>query len=129
MKTELDKCFEILLNRLDYDGSNLTVELKEQFVIDKSKKIQTNSSSRNFKVVFNSPTSHLLVEEFAEAVANLVQSNEEGFLRKMENKPLAEQLGLDISERYGSLNCYALITSHETLIVFCELNPTVELIG
>ena len=126
MKTELDKCFEVLLNRLCYDGNNLTVEVEEQFV-GKHKKIETNSNSRNFKVVFSSVTSHLLVEEFAESIVNLVKSNEEGFLRKMQNQSLTEQLGLDIPEKYENLNCYALLTSHEILIVFCERLPTVEL--
>jgi hypothetical protein len=127
METEFDNCFEVLLNRLCYDGNNLTVELKEQFV-GKRRKIGTNSSSRNFKVVFISPTSHVLVEEFAESVANLVKSSEKGFLRKMKNQSLVKLLGLDVPEMYENLNCYALLTSHEILIVFCEHHPTVEVI-
>ena len=128
MKTELDKCYEILLNRLCYDGNNLTAEVEEQFV-GKRRKIEINSGSRNFNVVFSSATAHLLVEEFAESVANLVKSSEEGFLQKIENQLLTEQLGLNVPEKYENLNCYALLTSHEILIVFCERPPTVELLG
>ncbi len=130
MKTALDNCFEVLLNRLYYDGKNLTVELKEQVLvgIGKRKSIESNSDSRDFRVVFSLAVSHLLVEEFAESVANLVQSDEKGFLRKMENQLLNNLLGLDVPGRCENLDCYALLTSHETLIVFCENSPTVELI-
>jgi hypothetical protein len=127
MKTELDRCFEVLLNCFCYDGNNINVEVEEQF-ISKTGKIETNQSSRKFSVTFNSATSHLLIEEFAESVANLVKSSEKGFLRKMENHLLTKQLGLDIGGRYEELNCYALLTSHEILIVYCESLPTVRLI-
>jgi hypothetical protein len=127
MKTALDDCFEILLENLFYDGVDLTVKLTEQ-IANQNRNIKTSSDSRNFIVVFSTVMSHLVVEEFAEAVANLVKSSEEGFLKKMDNQLLTNFLGLNILEGYENLNCYALLTSHEILIVFSEHIPTVELI-
>lgn len=127
MKTTLDDCFEILLEHLFYDGADLTVKLTEQ-IANQNRNIEISPNSRHFTVVFRTVISHLVVEEFAEAAANLVKSSEEGFLKKMDNRLLTDFLGLNISERYENLNCYALLTSHEILIVFSEYIPTVELI-
>ena len=127
MKTALDDCFEVLLEHLFYDGVDLTAKLTEQ-IANQNGNIKISSDSRNFRVVFRTVISHLVVEEFAEAAANLVKSSEEGFLKKMDNLLLTNFLGLSISERYENLNCYALLTSHEILIVFSEHIPTVELI-
>ena len=127
MKTVLDECFEILLEHLFYDGVRLTVLLKEQVKSPRGN-IKTSLNSRNFRLVFSLVISHLVVEEFADAVANLVESSEEGFLKRMENQLLTNVLGLNVSERYENLNCYALLMSHEILIVFCENIPTVELV-
>lgn len=128
METDLDKCFEILLNQLFYDGKKLIVEVEEQFVT-KNKTIEVSADSRKFSVSFDFPTLHLLLDEFAESVVGLVKSNEEGFLRQIENQSLASYLGLDIPEKYRDLNGYALLTSHEILIVFCESKPTIESIN
>ena len=127
MKTVLDECFEVLLEHLFYDGVNLTVLLKEQIKSPRGN-IKTSLDSRNYRVVFSVVISHLVVEEFADAVANLVKSSEEGFLKRVENQLLTNFLGLNISERYENLNGYALVTSHEILIVFCEHIPIVELV-
>lgn len=128
MQTELDNCYEVLLTSLYYDGNNLIAEVKEQFV-DGRGNIEINSSSRKFNVLFSFVKSYLIIEEFAESIAGLVRNDEKEFLRKMENKLLTEFLGLNVEEIYGNLICYALLTSHEILIVYCEDNPIVERIN
>ncbi len=126
MKTELNKCFELLLEKLVYDGNSLIAELNEQFLDDR-RNIKTSSKSRQFQVIFDSVVSHLLIEEFTESVADLVKNYEKDFLREIKNKQLTHFLGLDVPEKYGNLNCYALFTSHEILIVYCDNSPEINL--
>ncbi len=126
MDTELDSCYEILFDRLCYDGSTLNIEVTEQ-IVQKNRAIRPSSESRRFKVTVNDPISYFVVEEFAASVANLTRSEDSGFLRRIESNHLVEALGLsDVYEEPQSLRCYALITSHEIIVIFTNDVPVVS---
>lgn len=125
MKTVLDNCFEVLLVGTYYDTDRLVVDVKELFV-QSDRQVCPDHRSRKFKITFESPRAHLIVEEFAEAAADLCRGEDTGFLRTVTNPSLAAALGMDITEWFGHLNCYALLTAHEIIFVYCDNEPNIE---
>ena len=128
MRTELDACYEILLERLSYDGRVLTVVVSEQFVQQRNI-IAPTSEGRRFKLIATEITSYLVVEEVAALAAGIECSDDSGFLRRCHNQALADALGLNIlHDTLLKLDSYALITSHETIMIFTKQVPDVVVV-
>ncbi|MCL2076476.1 MAG: hypothetical protein FWH15_08610 [Betaproteobacteria bacterium] len=122
MHTALDSMHDLELDRYVYDGHNLLAEVNELVVGYRHRIVQ---GSRRYIVRFAKPAAHAVIEEFPAAVAQLLQGEDIGFLRRVDKTALRTTLGLDL-EQFENLNAYALITAHEVLIAYCAEEPTIQ---
>lgn len=122
MKTILDSVHELELDGYAYDGRDLVAEVVE-LVVGYGGRV--SQGPRRYSVRFTKPLAHAVTEEFPAADAQLVQGQEEGFLRCIDAPALRAALGLDL-EQFEEFRAYALLTAHEVLVAYCSDEPAVE---
>ncbi|WP_374537832.1 hypothetical protein [Chitinimonas taiwanensis] len=122
MQTDLDTRHELELRGLRYDGQALHAEVVE-LVVGYGGKVQAGKAQ--YLVTFTHVLAHALTEEFPAVVAQWVQGVDSGFLRRIDNPVLQASMGLNL-EQFHDVAAYALITAHETLVVYCTDLPVVS---
>lgn len=121
MQTTLDSRHELELLALTYNGHDLVAEVCE-LVVGQGGRV--SQGPQNFAVTFPKPAAHALTEEFPAIVADWLQGNDRGFLRRIDSTALRAALGLDL-EQFEDQTPYALLTAHEVLAVFCGNEPSI----
>lgn len=122
MRTDLDTRHELELKGLRYDGRALHAEVVE-LVVGYGGRVQAGNA--HYLVTFPHPLAHALTEEFPAVVAQWVQGADSGFLRRIDNPLLQASMGLNL-EQFHDVAAYALMTAHETLVVYCTDMPVVS---
>ena len=121
MQTILDSRHELELNGLKYDGDSLVAEVVELVVGYRRRVVP---GTRHYLVTFPRPVAHALTCELSAVVANWIQGNDTGFLRRIEDASLRAALGVDLHQSKDEI-AYVLITAHEVLVVYCSEEPHV----
>ena len=121
MHSVLDSRHELELHGLKYDGHSLVAEVVE-LVAGYGGRVAPGVC--HYLVTFRKPLAHALTGEFPAVVAQWVQGQDTGLLRRIESPSLRAALGLGL-EQFNDAVAYALITAHEILAVYCDEEPSV----
>jgi hypothetical protein len=122
MRTVLDSLHDLELDRCVYDGHDLLAEVNELVAGYGGRVAQ---GSRRYVVRFAKPVAHAITEELPAVVAELLQGEDVGFLRRIDSSRLRMALGLDL-EQFENIHAFALVTAHEVLIAYCVEEPTIQ---